>query len=194
MKCSLTAGPERRSKKGCLALRRSTYVSCTRPVAPPPPFYPYNRFKFRALTRTYKSRQFRNQLNIWCDRTHIGYYIRFHTQSFLDQDNQTAYQSIPYFPRIINHGASYQAQGQSYPDAQNRSLLHISRDRLPVNTRSINFNVISSAPGLVLVQPRLITYGEEMLESYVVGLGTSKRKAEEDAARLLLTSGRHCFY
>ncbi|CAE6527670.1 unnamed protein product [Rhizoctonia solani] len=97
---------------------------------------------------------FRDQLNIWCDRVHIGH-IRFSTNksSYRDSHGHQLYEAIPIFPGIID-------------------------------LRSI---------GRVGVQ-----YDEKVVlnlaGSDVVGWGTSTRKAEEDAAQRLLSSGYYCFY
>ncbi|GAB1523506.1 hypothetical protein RhiTH_006656 [Rhizoctonia solani] len=106
------------------------------------------------------------------------------------------YQAIPFFPQIINYGDRYQAHGQSDLDAKRLSLSRISQDRLSVDTGSIIFDHLSNVPGSVVLQPRLIMYGaeESLVDPYVIGWGTSKRKAEENAAEKLLTSRRYCFY
>ncbi|KAH7334633.1 hypothetical protein B0J17DRAFT_85505 [Rhizoctonia solani] len=152
-------------------------------------------------TRIYTANQesqFKNQLNIWCDRVRLGHihFITDQTQH-RDENGHRLYQAIPSFPRIVNLGARYLAQGRSQSEARDISLSYIRQARLPVSTSSIDFSYQSGGHGIVIAQPYcLIEYGmcEGLTDQYVVGWGTSIRSAEEDAAEKLLTSRRYCFY
>ncbi|CAE6395763.1 unnamed protein product [Rhizoctonia solani] len=151
-------------------------------------------------TRAYTANQgsgFRNQLNIWCDRLHLGHiqFIADETQ-FVDENGHKLYQAIPIFPRVVNLSTRYQAQGRSQLEARDLSVSYIRQARLPISTSNIDFNYQLGGHGIVVARPYcLIEYGayERLTDQYVFGWGTSIRKAEEDAAKKLLTSGRYCF-
>ncbi|CAE6454022.1 unnamed protein product [Rhizoctonia solani] len=134
----------------------------------------------RFYTRPYRplrTYEYKDELNNWCDRVHLGYTIRYATQAVYDQDGQTTFRAVPFFPQVLNYGPHYQAHGRSHSERK-AYLYH------------------SSPEFVLVVQPRLIAYGaeESLVDPDVIGWGTSKRKAEENAAEKLLNSGRYCFY
>ncbi|KAJ1310762.1 hypothetical protein OPQ81_009283 [Rhizoctonia solani] len=61
------------------------------------------------VTRIYtpnKSSDFKDQLNIWCDRVHIAH-IKFNTTktNYRDEYGHQLYEAVPIFPSIIVSGA-----------------------------------------------------------------------------------------
>ncbi|CAE6439899.1 unnamed protein product [Rhizoctonia solani] len=153
--------------------------------------------KTRRIKLTDMGSQFRDQLNIWSDRIRFGpiQYITNQTH-FRNDDGHLLYQAIPIFPRVIHINGHYAAQGRSQLEARDMSLSMIRHARLSVSANSINFVYEPGGQGLVVAQPYcLVQYGphESLTDQHVIGWGTSIRRAEEDAAQKLLTSGHYCF-
>ncbi|CAE6512386.1 unnamed protein product [Rhizoctonia solani] len=149
------------------------------------------------LTRTYtpnRSSQFKDQLNIWCDRLGIAH-IRFVTDltSQRDEDGHQLYQAFPIFPSVIDLGMNYAAQGWSQQEAHQASLSQITWvQQFSLRADTIPYKYYLR-DGSVVAKPCLIRYGDYIQLTNVVGFGTSRRSAEEKAAEKLLRSEQYCF-
>ncbi|KEP51388.1 putative dsrm domain protein [Rhizoctonia solani 123E] len=150
------------------------------------------------FTRTYtpkRGSQYRDQLNIWCDRMGIAH-IRFVTDPTSQRDTQDhpLFQAFPIFPNVIDQGINFAAQGWSQQEAYHASLSQIPWAQVPLRPDSVSYNFDYRQDGSVIATPCLIRYGDYIQLTNVPGFGTSRRSAEEDAAKELLCSGRYCFF
>ncbi|CAE6418589.1 unnamed protein product [Rhizoctonia solani] len=151
------------------------------------------------FTRTYtpsKGSPYRDQLNIWCDRLGIGH-IQFVTNPTSQRDAQghQLYQSFPIFPHVIDQGISYAAQGWTQQEAYHASLSQIPWGaQVRLRPDSVSYKFDYRQDGSVIAKPCLIRYGDYIQLTNVLGLGTSRRSAEEKAAEILLCSEQYCFF
>ncbi|KAJ1305947.1 hypothetical protein OPQ81_010664 [Rhizoctonia solani] len=149
------------------------------------------------FTRSYtpQGSQYKHELNVWCDRIGIGH-IRFVTDltDQCDEHGHQLYQSFPIFPRVVDLGASYVGWGMSQQEAHQASSALIPWAELPLNPGSVRYDFNQYGDGSFAAKPFLFMYSEYANLTNAVGYATSRSKAEEQVAKILLTSGRHCFY
>ncbi|QRW25256.1 dsrm domain protein [Rhizoctonia solani] len=154
----------------------------------------------RFYTRIYtpsRTSGYRDQLNVWSDRVHIGH-IQFTTQGFYHQTDQMQYQAIPFSPKLSTMATDTKHMANPIwmrRDCPYRASPKTDFPLIP----ALSYLTISPmylVRVLLFFYPTVIMYGaeESLVDPYVIGWGTSKRKAEENAAEKLLTSRRYCFY
>ncbi|CUA74184.1 hypothetical protein RSOLAG22IIIB_11020 [Rhizoctonia solani] len=146
-------------------------------------------FYTRAYTPN-RSSQYRDQLNIWCDRIGIAH-IQFDSTltGHYDDQGRQLHQASPIFPSVV----SYAARGRSQEEAYRASCSLIPWDRLRMRPESIAYEFQTCSDGSILATPFLMSYGQYAPLTNIVGWGTSRRSAEERAAEMLLCSGHYCF-
>ncbi|EUC56492.1 hypothetical protein RSOL_180690 [Rhizoctonia solani AG-3 Rhs1AP] len=159
------------------------------------PGVPSSRSPFTRVYTANRSSNYRDQLNVWCDRIGIAH-LRFNTDLVAQRDEHghLLYQALPIFPNILDLGGNYAAQGWTEQEAYRASLSQIPWDRIFLRPDSIYYDFDHHRDGSIIAKPRLIKYGDYVQLTNVVGFGTSRRSAEEKASEILLLSGRYCFY